>query len=222
MMARHPHLEGPRHVMANVPGDRRRRRTKYVLLGDDALQGALVDHIDTYYRRLRGAAQWSGEVGMEVPLRAGEDQGAPVRRGLFRSRRKGEAPAPTRPMQVPASLPMAWEIITATPQRLAATRTCPHVVAFADTLVDAARDFLHDVGELDQADVSGHGAVRQLLQMAAELDAVRLLAEAGRLPPCSGGPVCITPAPLEIPPGGGRRASDGDVELVALVLDRFR
>jgi len=78
------------------------------------------------------------------------------------------------------------------------------------------------VGELEQADVSAHGTVRQLLQMAAELDALRLLAEAGRLPPCSGDPVCIAPAPLEIPPGGGRRAGDSDVELVASVLDRFR
>jgi hypothetical protein len=77
------------------------------------------------------------------------------------------------------------------------------------------------VAELEQAAVDGHGAVRQLLQMAAELDALRLLAEAGRLPPCSGAPVCITPAPLEIPPGGGRRASDADVQLVASVLDRF-
>jgi hypothetical protein len=208
--------------MANVPGDRRRRRTKYVLLSDDELQGALVDHIDTYYRRLRGAAQWSGEVAMAVPVRTTGEQGAPARRGLFRSRRKEAAPAPTRAMNVPASLPMAWEIIDATPDRLAGTPTCPHVLTFADTLVGAAREFLHDVGELEQADVSAHGTVRQLLQMAAELDALRLLAEAGRLPPCSGDPVCIAPAPLEIPPGGGRRAGDSDVELVASVLDRFR
>jgi hypothetical protein len=207
-------------LMANVPGDRRRRRTKYVLLTDDALQGVLVDHIDTYYRRLRGAAQWSGEVTMEVPVRPAAAQ-APTRRGLFRSRRKDSAPAPTRTLQVPASLPLAWEIVTATPGRLAATVTCPHVTTFADILVGAATDFMYDVGELDQAAVSAHGAVRQLLQMAAELDALRLLAEAGHLPPCSGAPVCITPAPLEIPPGGGRRASDSDVELVAGVLDRF-
>ncbi|HET6560340.1 MAG TPA: hypothetical protein VFG72_00545 [Marmoricola sp.] len=206
--------------MANVPGDRRRRRTKYVLLSDDELQDVLVAHIDTYYRRLRGAAQWTGEVAMAVPVRPTE-KGAPVRRGLFRSRRKEVAPTLTRTLQVPASLPMAWEIITATPERLAQAPTCPHVLTFADTLVGAARDFLLDVGELDQADVSGHGAVRQLLQMAAELDALRLLAEAGQLPPCKGNPVCIAPAPLEIPPGGGRRASDSDVELVASVLDRF-
>ncbi len=206
--------------MANVPGDRRRRRTKYVLLTDDALQGGLVDHIDTYYRRLRGAAQWSGEVTMEVPVRPAAEEQAASRRGLFRSRRRA-APAPTRTLQVPASLPLAWEIVTATPGRLATTRTCPHVTTFANTLVGAATDFMYDVSELDQAEVSSHGAVRQLLQMAAELDALRLLAEAGSLPPCSGDPVCITPAPLEIPPGGGRRASDSDVELVALVLDRF-
>jgi hypothetical protein len=207
--------------MANVPGDRRRRRTKYVLLSDDTLQDALVEHIDTYYRRLRGAAQWTGEVAMEVPLRGSGEEPAPARRGLFRSRRKEAAPAPTRSMHVPASLPMAWEIITATPGRLAENPTCPHVLTFADTLVAAARDFLHDVGELPQAEVSGHGTVRQLLQMAAELDALRLLAEGGRLPPCPGDPVCIVPAPLEIPPGGGRRAGDSDVELVASVLDRF-
>jgi hypothetical protein len=208
--------------MANVPGDRRRRRTKYVLLTDDALQDVLVDHIDTYYRRLRGAAQWSGEVAMQVPVRPSAEDQAPARRGLFRSRRKdASAPAPTRTMQVPASLPLAWDMVTATQGRLAATRTCPHVTAFANTLVAAATDFIHDVGALEQAAVSGHGAVRQLLQMAAELDALRLLAEAGQLPPCSGAPVCITPAPLEIPPGGGRRASDSDVELVASVLDRF-
>jgi hypothetical protein len=207
--------------MANVPGDRRRRRTKYVLLTDDGLQDVLVDHIDTYYRRLRGAAQWSGEVTMEVPVRPAADEQAPARRGLFRSRRKEAAPAPTRTLQVPASLPLAWEMVTATPGRLAATRTCSHVTTFANTLVAAATDFMFDVGELEQSAVSGHGAVRQLLQMAAELDALRLLAEAGRLPPCSGAPVCITPAPLEIPPGGGRRASDSDVELVASVLDRF-
>jgi len=207
--------------MANVPGDRRRRRTKYVLLTDDALQGVLVDHIDTYYRRLRGAAQWSGEVTMEVPVRPATGEQGPSRRGLFRSRRKETAPPPTRALQVPASLPLAWEMVTATPGRLAATRTCPHITTFANTLVEAATDFLFDVGELDQAAISGHGAVRQLLQMAAELDALRLLAEAGQLPPCTGGPACITPAPLEIPPGGGRRASDADVQLVALVLDRF-
>lgn len=209
--------------MTNVPGDRRRRRTKYVLLTDDGLQDVLVSHIDTYYRRLRGAAQWTGEVAMEVPVRPSADQQAPARRGLFRSRRKdASAPTPMRTLQVPASIPLAWDMVTETPGRLAATRTCPHVTAFADTLVDAARDFLLDVGELEQSAVSGHGAVRQLLQMAAELDALRLLAEAGRLPPCSGDPVCITPAPLEIPPGGGRRAGDADVQLVASVLDRFR
>jgi hypothetical protein len=207
--------------MANVPGDRRRRRTKYVLLSDDTLQGALVGHIDTYYRRLRGAAQWTGEVPMEVPVRTTAEEPAPARRGLFRSRRKEPAPAPTHTRNVPASLPMAWEIITTTPERLEAARTCPHVLSFAATLVDAARDFLLDVGELDPSEIAGHGTVRQLLQMAAELDALRLLAEAGRLAPCSGNPVCITPAPLEIPPGGGRRASDSDVELVASVLDRF-
>jgi len=209
-------------LMANVPGDRRRRRTKYVLLTDDALQDVLVDHIDTYYRRLRGAAQWSGEVSMEVPVRPVAEEQPTARRGLFRSRRKdASGPAPTRTMQVPASLPLAWEMVTATPDRLAATRSCPHVTTFSNTLVGAATDFMHDVGALEQPAVSGHGAVRQLLQMAAELDAVRLLAEAGHLPPCSGAPVCITPAPLEIPPGGGRRASDSDVELVASVLDRF-
>jgi hypothetical protein len=208
--------------MANVPGDRRRRRTKYVLLTDDALQDVLVEHIDTYYRRLRGAAQWTGEVAMEVPVRPAAEDQAPARRGLFRSRRKDNAStAPTRTLQVPASLPLAWEIVTATPGRLAATRTCPHVTTFVDTLLAAATDFMFDVGGLQQAAVSGHGTVRQLLQMAAELDALRLLAEAGRLPPCTGGPACITPAPLEIPPGGGRRASDSDVELVASVLDRF-
>ncbi len=209
--------------MANVPGDRRRRRTKYVLLSDDALQDALVDHIDTYYRRLRGATQWSGEVVMEVPVRrssGGEQE--PSRRGFFRSRRKeAAAPAPTRTMQVPGALPMAWEIISATPERLAATRTCPHITSFADTLVSAGGDFLLAVGELPESEVAGHGTVRQLFQMAAELDALRLLAVGGRLPPCSGAPVCITTAPLEIPPGGGRRASDSDVELVASVLDRF-
>ena len=158
---------------------------------------------------------------MEVPVRPATGEQGPSRRGLFRSRRKETAPPPTRALQVPASLPLAWEMVTATPGRLAATRTCPHITTFANTLVEAATDFLFDVGELDQAAISGHGAVRQLLQMAAELDALRLLAEAGQLPPCTGGPVCITPAPLEIPPGGGRRASDADVQLVALVLDRF-
>jgi hypothetical protein len=207
--------------MANVPGDRRRRRTKYVLLTDDALQDVLVDHIDTYYRRLRGAAQWSGEVTMEVPVRPAAGEERPSRRGLFRSRRKEEPSTPTRTLQAPASLPLAWDMVTATPGRLAGTRTCPHITTFANTLVGAATDFMFDIGELDQAEVSGHGTVRQVLQMAAELDALRLLAEAGRLPPCTGSPVCITPAPLEIPPGGGRRASDADVQLVALVLDRF-
>ena len=206
--------------MTNATGDRRRRRTKYVLLTDDALQDVLVDHIDTYYRRLRGAAQWTGDVAMEMPVRPAAGGQVPNRRGLFRSRRK-EGPAPTRTLQVPASLPLARELITATPVKLAVAGACPHVTTFADTLVSAAKDFMYDVGELDQAAVSGHGAVRQLLQMAAELDALRLLAEAGRLLPCSGAPVCITPAPLEIPPGGGRRASDSDVELVASVLDRF-
>ncbi len=194
---------------ARLPGDRRKRGARYILLADAKAQQALLTNATDSFRRMEKRGEWEAPLPVGVPIaQAAQPAPATPRRFGFGRRARPETRSSTVTVVMPAAVSHAWTAIQAAPARVAGLTSCPEARRLADALAAVASSLVQALSVVPDAERPHHPAYRALLQIAAELDA--LCQALPTLPRCNGQTPCMGAVQLQAPQtaGVGRRADD--------------